>query len=266
MRHQVEAIGIGKVFGTRQVLKGIDLTVGAGEMFVIIGPTGSGKTTLLHILGLLDRATSGRLRLMGIECGNAEGNHLALRRRMAFVQQKPIAFSMNLRDNIAQPLRWRGIGRAEIEARVNLMLEATGMTGYARRNAQTLSGGETQRLAIARALVSRPDTLLLDEPTANLDPESVVRVEEMLAGIVRQRETTIIMTTHDLTQASRMADRVGVLVDGEFRRVGTPAEVLEMVNEGGLQAASLLFSVPVAGAERQRPDSREGGDLEHHDE
>ncbi len=266
MRHQVDAIGIGKVFGGRQVLKRIDLTVGVGEMFVIIGPTGSGKTTLLHILGLLDSPTRGRLRLMGTECDNSGGNHLALRRRMAFVQQKPIAFSMNLRDNIAQPLRWRGIDRAEINARVNHILEATGMAEYAGRNAQTLSGGETQRLAIARALVSRPDILLLDEPTANLDPESVVRVEEMLAGIVRQRETTVIMTTHDLTQASRLADRVGVLVDGEFLRVGTPAELFEMVNDGGLQAASLLFSVPVAGTERQLPDSREGGNLVRHGE
>lgn len=242
MTQQVEAIGIGKVFGARHVLKGVDLSVGVGEMFVIIGPTGSGKTTLLHILGLLDSATSGRLRLLGTECGNPAGNHLELRRRMAFVQQKPIAFSMSLRENIAQPLRWRGIDSAETEARVSSMLQAIGMTEYARRNAQTLSGGETQRLAIARALVSRPEILLLDEPTANLDPESVFRVEEMLASIVRQRETTVIMTTHDLTQASRMADRLGVLVEGELRRVGTPAEVLEIVRQAGLHAASLLFS------------------------
>ncbi len=239
--HQVEAIDIVRTFDARQVLRGINLAVGAGEMFVIIGPTGSGKTTLLHILGLLDGATSGRLRLLGMECNGSEGDHLELRRRMAFVQQKPIAFNMSLSDNIAQPLRWRGIDSSEIEARVESMLQATGMTEYARRNALTLSGGETQRLAIARALVTRPEILLLDEPTANLDPESVLCVEEMLASVVRQRETTVIMSTHDLPQAGRLADRVGVLVDGQLRRVGNPADVLEAVNRGGLNAASLLF-------------------------
>lgn len=109
-------------------------------MFVVIGPTGSGKTTLLHIADLLDSATSGRLRLLGAECGGSWGNYLELRRRMAFVQQKPIAFSMSLRDNIAQPVRWRGIESAEIEARVESMLRATGMAGYAGRNALSLSG------------------------------------------------------------------------------------------------------------------------------
>jgi tungstate transport system ATP-binding protein len=242
LRPQVEAAGIEKVFGDRRVLKGVDLAVGAGEMCVIIGPTGSGKTTLLHILGLLDEPTAGRLRLLGTDCDSPTASHLELRRRMAFVQQKPIAFNMSLWDNIAQPLRWRGLDRAEIVARVDAMLEATGMAVYARRNALTLSGGETQRLAIARALVSRPELLLLDEPTANLDPESVLRIEELLQGIVRQRETTVVMTTHDLAQAGRLADRVGVLVDGEMKRTGTPVELRDMVERAGLHAASLLFA------------------------
>jgi tungstate transport system ATP-binding protein len=242
LRPQVEAAGIEKVFGDRRVLKGVDLAVGAGEMCVIIGPTGSGKTTLLHILGLLDEPTAGRLRLLGTDCDSPTASHLELRRRMAFVQQKPIAFNMSLWDNIAQPLRWRGLDRAEIVARVDAMLEATGMAAYARRNALTLSGGETQRLAIARALVSRPELLLLDEPTANLDPESALRIEELLQDIVRQRETTVVMTTHDLAQAGRLAGRVGVLVDGEMKRTGTPVELRDMVERAGLHAASLLFA------------------------
>jgi tungstate transport system ATP-binding protein len=243
LRPQVETAGIEKAFGGRTVLRGIDLAVDAGEMFVIIGPTGAGKTTLLHILGLLDEPTAGWLRLLGADCGTGSAvNHLKLRRRMAFVQQKPIAFNMSLWDNIAQPLRWRGFERAVIEARVDAMLEATGMHACARRNALTLSGGEIQRLAIARALVSRPELLLLDEPTANLDPESVLRIEELLQGIVRQRETTVVMTTHDLAQAGRLADRVGVLVDGEMKRTGTPVELREMVERAGVHAASLLFA------------------------
>ena len=242
MRPQVEATGIEKRFGSRPVLKGIDLSVHSGEMFVIVGPTGSGKTTLLHILGLLEDATRGRLRLLGTECDNS-ANHLVLRRRMAFVQQKPIAFNVSLRDNISQPLRWRGLDRAEIDQRVDAMLEANGMTGNARRSALTLSGGETQRLAIARALVSRPEILLLDEPTANLDPESTLQVERMLKDIVRQRDTTVLMTTHDLAQAGRLADRVGVLVDGELRRTGTPAEVRDLIERSGIHAGSLLFSL-----------------------
>ena len=242
MRPQVEAAGIEKAFGARMVLKGIDLMVAAGQTFVIIGPTGSGKTTLLHILGLLESATGGRLRLLGTDCGRSEDTHLALRRRMAFVQQKPIAFNMSLRDNIAQPLRWRKLATAEREARVEEMLESTGMAAYARRNALTLSGGETQRLAIARALVSRPEILLLDEPTANLDPESALRVEELLAGVARQRRTTVIMTTHDLAQTRRLAGRVGVLVEGEMRRTGAPSEVRDAIEREGPRAASLLFT------------------------
>lgn len=242
MRAQIEAAGIEKAFGAGRVLQGVDLTVGMGETFVIVGPTGSGKTTLLHILGLLDSPTSGRLRLLGCDCGGPMASHLALRRRMAFVQQKPIAFNMSLRDNVAQPLRWRGLDRTEVEARVDAMLEATGMTSFARRNALTLSGGETQQLAIARALVSRPEILLLDEPTANLDAQSVLRVEQILVGVRRQREMTVVMTTHDLAQAGRLADRVAVLVEGELRRTGTPAEILGLVERAGLSTASLLFS------------------------
>ena len=255
-----------KAFGARMVLKGIDLRVDAGETFVIIGPTGSGKTTLLHILGLLESATGGTLRLLGTDCTCSEGNHLALRRRMAFVQQKPIAFNMSLRDNIAQPLRWRGLAAVEREARVEEMLQATGMTDYARRNALTLSGGETQRLAIARALVCRPEILLLDEPTANLDPESALRVEEMLEGVARQRQTTVVMTTHDLAQAGRLADRVGVLVEGEMRRVGTPLEVRDTVEREGPRAASQLFSQWCATAEGEGRTTGKDKNEGRHDE
>ena len=218
--HQVEAIGIGKSFGTRQVLREIDLSVGSGEMFVIIGPTGSGKTTLLHILGLLESATSGRLRLLGTDCGNGMADHLHLRRRMAFVQQKPIAFGISVQDNIAQPLRWRGLGKAEVEARVSAMLQATGMLGCSGRNARTLSGGETQRLAIARALVSRPEILLLDEPTASLDAAGEAEVLETLADVLRNTRATVVCASHRPGVLS-WADRV-IEVDQLLVRENAP--------------------------------------------
>ena len=221
----VEAKGITKSFGDNRILKSIDLSITAGEAFVIIGPTGAGKTTLLHILDLLEQPSSGVLQLLGTRITGSPHRYLNLRRRMAFVQQKPIAFNASFWDNIAYPLKWRRLSGAEIRTRVQSMLELIGMTEYAGRNALNLSGGETQRLAIARALVTNPEILLLDEPTANLDPVSVARIEEVLSRIIREKITTVIMSTHDMSQGQRLASKIGVMIDGEMLQIGQPSEI-----------------------------------------
>jgi tungstate transport system ATP-binding protein len=177
------------------------------------------------LLGLLNSSFKGELSIFGVDVISNQGKQLEIRRKMAFVQQKPVAFSCSVFDNVAYPLKWRKIPREEITDRVGEVLDLVGMKEYSNRNAKTLSGGETQRVAIARALVTRPEILLLDEPTANLDPNSAGRIEEVLTKVVQEHKTTLIMSTHDLVQAQRLAEVVGVMIDGKLVQTGTPQEV-----------------------------------------
>ena len=144
---------------------------------------------------------------------------------MSFVQQKPVVFGMSVHDNVACGLRWRHEKNETIRQKVEGVLELVGMADYQNRNAKTLSGGETQRVAIARALVTRPEVLFLDEPTANLDPISTAKIEEVLARVIHQRKTTVVMATHDMSQGQRLADRVGVLVNSEMLQAGSPSDI-----------------------------------------
>ncbi|MDD2251709.1 MAG: ABC transporter ATP-binding protein [Dehalococcoidales bacterium] len=221
----VEATHLVKKAGEAVLLKGVSLRINKGESFLLIGPTGAGKTTLLRLLGLLNSSFKGELSIFGVDVISNQGKQLEIRRKMAFVQQKPVAFSCSVFDNVAYPLKWRKIPREEITDRVGEVLDLVGMKEYSNRNAKTLSGGETQRVAIARALVTRPEILLLDEPTANLDPNSAGRIEEVLTKVVQEHKTTLIMSTHDLVQAQRLAEVVGVMIDGKLVQTGTPQEV-----------------------------------------
>ena len=148
-----------------------------------------------------------------------------MRRRMAFVLQKPVVFNMSVYDNVAYGLRWRGKKRDDIREKVNSILEVVGLTPYKNRNARTLSGGEAQRVAIARAIAIEPEVLLLDEPTANLDPVSTLKIEELIQDIFHQYKTTIVMATHDLSQGRRLAHRIGVMMSGEIIQVGKADEI-----------------------------------------
>ena len=147
------------------------------------------------------------------------------RRRMAFVLQKPIVFNMSVYDNIAYALKWRGENKNSIRERVSSILEMVGLAADRNRNSRTLSGGEVQRVAIARALAVKPELLLLDEPTANLDPISASRVEELITDVIKGRVTTVIMATHDMSQGQRRADRIGVLMNGELLQTGGSQEI-----------------------------------------
>lgn len=221
----IEACNLTRRAGTVPLLKGISLQVESGDSFLLIGPTGAGKTTLLRILGLLDRPVAGGLNILGVDVARSPDKHLEIRRRMAFVQQKPVAFSCSVFENVAYPLRWRKIPKNEIITRASEAIQQVGMQDFAGRNARTLSGGETQRVAIARALVTRPEILLLDEPTANLDPNSAGKIEDVLARVAREHRTTLVMTTHDLAQARRLAGTVGVIMGGELVECGPPQQV-----------------------------------------
>jgi len=225
MDNLVEAIGLSQEYKERYVLRSISLKIPRGEVFALIGPTGSGKTTLLRLLDLLEAPARGKIYFDGIDVTRSRRHGLEARRRMSFVQQKPVVFSTSVYDNVACGLRWRRQRNELVRRRVEEVLELVGMANHKNRKAKTLSGGETQRVAIARALATEPELLFLDEPTANLDPISTSKIEEVLAHVIRQQKTTVVMATHDMSQGQRLASRIGVLIDGEVLQIGSANEI-----------------------------------------
>ena len=220
---------VGRRVDGREILKNVNLEIDKGEVVAFIGPTGAGKTTLLRLIDLLDTPTSGKILFDGVDTGSVSAlERLKLRRRMAFVLQKPVVFNTTVYENIACGLKWRGVNGEALRRRVDNLLEMVGMSDYRHRNARTLSGGEAQRVAISRALAIEPEVLLLDEPTANLDPVSASRVEDLIIKIIGDARTTIVMSTHDMAQGQRLAGRIGVLMDGTLLQVGSSNDIFTL--------------------------------------
>jgi tungstate transport system ATP-binding protein len=212
--------GLSRRFGEREVVQGIDLEIRRGEIFSLIGPSGSGKTTLLRLIDLLDRPTRGFIIFDGTPTDGPEHERRSLRRRMAMVFQKPGVLNATVEQNVAFGLEFRGMEKEKVHERVVSALEMVGLSGMLTRRAISLSGGEMQRVAIARAIVTGPEVLLLDEPTANLDPVSTEIIENLIVRINRERKTTIVIATHDMGQGQRLASRIGVLMDGKLVQAG----------------------------------------------
>jgi len=221
----IEIAGITHRYGERAVLQNINLSVGRGDVFALIGPTGAGKTTLLRIMNLLEIPGAGEIYFGGKCIPRSGKQRLEIRRRMSFIHQKPQVFNLSVYDNVACGLRWRGEKKNRIAGKVDQILEMVGLEGYKDRNARTLSGGEAQRVALARSLVLEPEVLLLDEPTANLDPVSTAKIEQLISYIARKRNTTMIMATHDMSQGQQLADRIGVLLDGRLVQTGNATDI-----------------------------------------
>lgn len=213
---------LGKAYGQAQILKDINLSVERGEVLALIGPTGSGKTTLLRLINLLDVPSEGSVIFDGVEItALPEKEKLQARRRMSMVFQKPVMFKGSVRENVSFGLKVRDKGDAK---KVEESLKAVGLDSFGSRIASTLSGGEMQRTALARALVLEPELLLLDEPTANLDPKSAASIDSLIRDL--SRDTTVIMATHNMQQCHRLADRVAVIQGGRLMGLGLPEEVL----------------------------------------
>ena len=221
----IQTINLCQHHGDQEILNNINISVDRGEVLALIGPTGAGKTTLLRLLDLIDLPTSGRIYFDGTDITASTGIRLELRRRMAFVLQKPVVFNMSVYDNVSYGLKWRGTARSAIREKVNNVLEIVGLSAFSNRNARTLSGGEVQRVAIARAIAVKPELLLLDEPTANLDPISAAKVEELITAVIKRHVTTVIMATHDMAQGQRLADRVAVLINGRVLQTGSSRDI-----------------------------------------
>ena len=221
----IEAQEIRKVYGNLQVLHDVDLSVREGEILGLIGPSGSGKSTLLRILDLIEPPSGGELSIFGIDTVEKRGRWLDLRRRMGMLFQRPIVFNASVYDNVAMGLRYRGTPRDEIDRRVKEALEAVGLSRYIRSRATDLSGGEQQRVALSRVLVTDPEILFLDEPTANLDPGSTATIEAIVTRLNREKGITVLISTHDLAQGQRLAHRVAVMIDGTVAQAGSPREI-----------------------------------------
>ena len=221
----IETINLGQRREGKDILKSVNLRVERGEVYALIGPTGAGKTTLLRLIDMLDTPAAGKILIDGVDMTASEKARLEARRRMAFVLQKPVVFNLSVYDNVAYGLKWRGLDRRTIHEKVDGILETVGLTEYRNRNARTLSGGEMQRVAIARAVATRPEVLLLDEPSANLDPVTSAKIEDLITDIIKRDVITVIVATHDMAQGQRLADKISVLVNGEVVQTGGVKEI-----------------------------------------
>ena len=218
----------------KRLIDGIDLTVRKGECLALIGPNGAGKTLLLRLLHGLLTPSGGRV-LWASANGSPGDGSIAGRRRHAMVFQKPVMLRRSAEANVAHALRAAGHGRFDATRRARDALERYGLAGLARRPARVLSGGEQQRLSIARAAALAPELLFLDEPSSALDPGATRQVEAMLADL-HGAGTTIVFTSHNLGQARRLATRVGFLNRGRLVEVGTPADILHHPRESETRA------------------------------
>ncbi len=202
-----------------QILRGVDLTVKPGEIVALLGPSGSGKSTLLHTAGLLEAADGGRVLVGGEDCSkmNDEARTLIRRRRIGFVYQyHHLLPEFSAVENAAMPLLIQGMPRAKAKAEAARLLETLGLGHRLTHRPARLSGGEQQRVAISRAVIAKPQLLLADEPTGNLDERTAEAAFQALLRLVRDAGIGALIATHNLALAQRM-DRVVTLHEGKLR-------------------------------------------------
>jgi ABC-type sulfate/molybdate transport systems ATPase subunit len=208
----------------RLVLRVDGLDLEPGERLAVLGSNGAGKTTLLRLIAGLEYPTDGTLEVDGVRTTDADVEH---RRRIGYATQRPGLLSTTVRKNLELPLRWRGVSRAQRRVAAFSSLERLGVAHLADRPAFALSGGEAQRVSLARALAVSPAVLLLDEPAAGLDAQARQSFLDDLDTALADRETTIVHVSHQAEEALRLADRVAVLVDGAVRQLDDPAAVAQ---------------------------------------
>lgn len=217
----------GKGAAATHALRGIDLRIDEGDFVAVMGASGSGKSTCLNILGCLDTPTSGSYRFHGVEVSKLSRNQRALLRRhyLGFVFQGYNLLSRtSALENVELPLLYRGIPGAERRRLAEEALAAVGLEGREKHSPAELSGGQLQRAAIARAIVTKPQVLLADEPTGNLDTARSVEIMELLTAFNRNQGTTVVMVTHETAMAA-YADRIVHFVDGLVESVAHHDEV-----------------------------------------
>ena len=214
----IDLKGIKKSFGNLEVLRGIDLHVGKGEIVSIVGPSGAGKTTLLQIMGTLDRADSGSVILDGVDVNSLSGRELSRfrNRKIGFVfQSHQLLNEFTALENVMIPAHIAKTDSSEAKRRAEELLDFVGLSQRSHHKPLEMSGGEQQRTAIARSLISNPTLILADEPTANLDHRTGATVVRMLRELCSTLGVTVVASTHDPTVAQE-ASRVVAMRDGRI--------------------------------------------------
>ena len=213
---------VSKTFGTGKALQDLDLTVRPGELMAVLGPSGCGKTTTLRIVAGLDMPSSGRILFDAVDVSDRP----AQVRNVGFVSQRYALFPhMSVERNISYGLRVRGVPKQDIARRVDEMVAAVQLDGLCQRFPAQLSGGQMQRVALARTLVTNPGLLLLDEPLASLDAQLRADLRGFIRALQQRSEVTTLLVTHDQAEAMEMADRIAVMFDGRVVQCGTPREI-----------------------------------------
>ncbi|MDR2479167.1 MAG: ABC transporter ATP-binding protein [Treponema sp.] len=221
--------GIKKSFGSVEVLRGLELSVGRGEFVTLLGASGCGKTTVLRIIAGLETADAGRVFIDGQDVSGLEPD----RRGVNMVFQNYALFPhMNVEQNIGYSLKLKGIPRAVIQAAVAETLALVQLSGFGRRRPEELSGGQRQRVAVARAVINRPKVLLLDEPLGALDLQLRRKMQIELKRLQQQLGITFIYITHDQEEALSMSDRIAVMRNGVFEQTGSAVDVYQRPGTG----------------------------------
>jgi tungstate transport system ATP-binding protein len=217
----MQLVDIKKSYRNVQALNSVSLDLQGGKIIVLLGVNGAGKTTLMRIMAGLENADNGKMLFndQTIDCK-------VLRKVSTLVFQKSAMFSTNVYDNLAYGLKIRKLPKDEIKRRVTDALQAVRLSGFEKRKAKKTSGGEQQRIALARAFLIEPNVLLLDEPTANLDPNNALIIEKAIVSR-KSAQRIIVMATHDLTQARRLADEIVHIYNGEIVEVAEPLRFFE---------------------------------------
>lgn len=201
-----------KKYDDRSVLQVEELDICQGEVFALVGPSGAGKSTLLRLLNFLEPPSQGSIHFEGHAFNSTQGMPVDIRRKVTTVFQKPLLLNRSVWANVHYGLKLRG--KKDSTAQIQAALDKVGLLEFSNKRARTLSGGEAQRVALARAIVLQPEVLLLDEPTANLDPYNIGVIEGTVAELNCRRGTTVVLVTHNIFQARRMAQRIALLLEG----------------------------------------------------
>ncbi len=216
--------GLGFAVDGKAIVENVSLVIARAEILCVLGPSGSGKSSFLRLLNRLSETTSGTAFLEGQDYREIPPREL--RRRMGMITQQAFLFPGSVAENVRFGPRQHGEDLSD--AAVEECLRSVGLGGYGPRAVSNLSGGEAQRVSVARALANQPIVLLADEPTSALDEQAKSGIEVLLRQIVKQRQLTCVLVTHDVAQARRMADRVALFAAGHVVKIGTVAEVLDV--------------------------------------
>ena len=227
--------GLYKSFGDLEVLKGIDLTVFKGENIAVLGKSGSGKSVLIKIIVGLLKPDKGEVVVLGQEVDKLSGKDLdALRLRIGFSFQSSALYdSMSIYQNLAFPLTMntKNLSKKEVDNAVEEALDAVGLKDKINQMPADLSGGQRKRIGIARTLILKPEIMLYDEPTSGLDPVTSAEINALINEVRQRYNTTSVIITHDLTCAKTTCNRLAMLIEGKFLKIGTFKDVFDTQDE-----------------------------------